>query len=72
MNKVTFVGFSGGGCPNQHPLEPHLDQNIPGKFGESIPAGYTHGKVDQRSMKDQVEWLHLRTCLVAVLVWELS
>jgi len=55
MNKVTFVGFSGGGCPNQHPLEPHLDQNIPGKFGESIPAGYTHGKVDQRSMKDQVE-----------------
>ena len=28
------------------------------------PAGYTHGKVAQRSSKDQVEWLHFRSCLV--------
>jgi len=32
--------------------------------GGASPAGHTHGKAAQRSTKDQVEWLHPRSCLV--------
>ena len=39
-------------------------QNVPGKIGEASPAGYTHAKAARSSPKDQVEWLHLRPCLV--------
>jgi len=39
-------------------------QNVPGKSGETRPAGYTPGKAVKRTPKGQVEWLHLRPCLV--------
>jgi len=39
-------------------------QNIPGKTGGALHAGYTHGNVAQRWIKDQVAWLQLRPCLV--------
>jgi len=43
-------------------------QNVPGKNGELSPSSYslhyTHGKAAQSVSKDQVVWLHLRTCLV--------
>jgi len=44
-------------------------QNVSQKNGEASPPGYTHGKVAQRSLKDQVEWLHLRPCLVQSICW---
>jgi len=41
--------------------------NATGKIGEAHFAVYTHGKVAQRSTKDQVTWLQLRPCLVPYL-----
>ena len=45
-------------------LIPTWTQDDPWSTVEASPAGHTHGKVAQRSSKDQVEWLHLRSCLV--------
>jgi len=39
-------------------------QKVPGKIGEAGLAGYAHRKATHSSTKDQVEWLHLRPCLV--------
>ena len=36
----------------------------PGKDWKAGPAGYTHRKATHSPTKDQVEWLHLRPCLV--------
>ena len=44
---------------------------LPGKIGEACPAGYTQGKVAQRSWKDQVMWLHLPSwCGASSNIWD--
>jgi len=40
-------------------------QKILGKIGEESPAGYTPVKAAQRSCKDKLAWLYLRSCLVS-------
>ena len=39
-------------------------KNVPRKIDEASLVGYTHGKAASNSSKNQVEWLHLRPCLV--------
>jgi len=47
-------------------LVPPCVQNVPEKIGEASSAGYTYTKrkASQKAFKDQVEWPHLRPCLV--------
>ena len=44
-------------------------RNITRKIGEACPAGCAHGKAAQRSSKDQVEWINLRSVWSRVGVW---
>jgi len=49
---------------NATTLVPPWIQNAPQKTGEACPAGETHGKATEMSSKDQLDWRHLRPCLV--------
>jgi len=57
-------------CPNREisaMLVRPCVQNVPGMTGEASPVGYIQGKEVPRSLKDQVEWLHLQPYLVSSL-----
>jgi len=54
------VCFFNNWCMKPATMARPCAQNVPKKIDQASPAGCTHRKAAQRSVKDQVVWFHLR------------